>query len=90
MKYKNLDTSIEVVNGHYDLVLKVGNLYDIHYGIHQGVYEYVGKIKEGDMDHPHFWGQHMFKQLSTGKITFGYFGYTSPYEFTSIVKPHKD
>jgi len=88
--YRNLDKNEEVIHGHYDLVLKVGNQYDIHYGIHQGVYEYVGKIKTGDKDHPYSWGQHLFKNIETGEITFGYYGYTSPYEFTSIVQPHNN
>lgn len=91
MEYKNLDLSTEVVHGHYDLILEVGNLYDIHYGIHQGVYEYVGKTSKKSLkyewDSP---GQHLFRNCKTGKITFGYYGYTSPYEFSSIVQPHKN
>ena len=90
MEYKNLDLSTEIVHGHYDLELKVGNLYDIHYGVHQGLYEYAGKVRDDDPDHVHSRGIHLFKNMETGKITFSYYGYTSPYEFSSIVKPHKN
>lgn len=65
-----------IVNGHYDLVLKYGNKYHIRYGIHQGIYEYIGTTIEG---------KHLFKKGD--KITFGYYSRYSPYEFTKIVKP---
>lgn len=89
MEYKYLDLTPEIIKGHYDLTLTVGNLYDIHYGVHQGVYKYEGKTTKKSLkykwDSP---GQHLFRNCETGKITFGYYGYTSPYEFTSIVHPH--
>lgn len=87
MEYKNLDTKTEIIHGHYDLVLRVGSLYEVHYGIHQGIFQYVGKVKENDKVHPHSRKQHLFKNINTGEITFGYYGYNSPYEFTTIVHP---
>ena len=76
----------ETIHGHHDLVLEVGNLYDIYYGINQGVYEYLGILEEFD-GYKWFIGAHLFKNIETGK-EFAYYGYTSPYQFTSIVQPH--
>ena len=73
---KKIITDDITINGHYKLVLKCGNQYNIRYGIHQGVHEYVGTTMEGE---------HLFKKGD--KITFGYYSKTSPYEFTNIVKP---
>lgn len=83
------DTATEIIHGSYDLILEAGKLYNVHYGIHQGVYEYVGKVKEGDKEYPYSCGEHLFKDIKTGEITFGYYGYNSPYEFASIVQPYK-
>ena len=66
-----------LIKGHYDLLLKVGNKYEIHYGIHQGIYEYVGTTKDRE---------HLFKNIKTDKITFGYYSHISPFEFTAIVR----
>lgn len=73
----NLITTDIVIKGHNELTLKVGNKYEIHYGIHQGVYEYVGTTMDGE---------HLFKNLKFDKVTFGYYSKTSPFEFTRIVK----
>lgn len=89
MEYKDLDTRTEIIHGHYDLVLRVGSLYEVHYGIHQGIFQYVGKVKENDKVHPYSRGQHLFKNIDTEEITFGYYGYNSPYEFTTIVHEYK-
>ena len=74
---KNLITNDVLVKGFNELLLKVGNKYEIHYGIHQGIYEYVGSTKDG---------QRLFKSLKTNKVSFGYYSKISPFEFTSIVK----
>ena len=72
----------KVIHGHYDLELVVGNLYEIHYGVHQGIYEYLGQETEG------FWeGAFRFKNIETNN-EFCYYGTNSPYEFTSIVEPY--
>ena len=82
-----VDITTECIKGHFDLNLKVGEKYEIHYGIHQGIYEYVGKVSDKDTKHIHSRGQHLFRNLDTKQITFGYYGNISPYEFTSIVRP---
>ena len=80
---KTMNTNKRIIKGHYELELVVGNLYDIHYGINQGVYEYMGQETDG------FWkGASSFRNVETNQY-FNYFGTSSPYEFTSIVKPHK-
>ena len=84
-----VDITTQCIKGHFDLSLKVGEKYEIHYGIHQGIYEYVGKISDQDKKHIYSHGQHLFRNLNTKQITFGYYGKFSPYEFTSIVKPLK-
>ena len=76
MTHKNIITDDITIKGHYDLVLKCGNKYNIRYGIHQGIHEYVGTTVEGE---------HLFKK--DGEITFGYYSKNSPYAFTIIVKP---
>lgn len=73
---KKIITDDITIKGHYNLVLKFGNKYNIRYGIHQGVHEYVGTTIEGE---------HLFKKED--KITFSYCSKHSPYAFTSIVKP---
>jgi hypothetical protein len=65
-KHKNLITKDITIKGHYNLVLKCGNKYNIKYGIHQGVHEYVGTTTEGE---------HLFKKGD--KVTFGYYSKTS-------------
>lgn len=68
------------IEGHYNLELVVGNLYEIHYGI----YEYLGQETGG------FWeGASRFRNIETGEI-FSYFGTSTPYEFTSIVEPYRN
>ena len=75
-----LNQDKEIIKGHYDLLLEVGKLYRISYGIHHGIYEYVGREDTS-------YGMHLFKNTQTGEITFSYCGETSPYEFTRIVTP---
>lgn len=73
------------------LELIPGNLYEIHYGIHQGIYKYEGKVADDEKNYPEHRfsiGCHMFRSMSTGELSFGYYGKTSPSEFTAIVKPH--
>jgi hypothetical protein len=83
--YVGLDQSVDVVVGHGKLVLIPGNEYEIHYGIHQGRYVYVGR-KMDDNDLPEdYRANHMFRPVDSNEITFSYYGHTSPYEFTSIV-----
>lgn len=77
----------EIIEGYRTLVLEVGKKYNIRYGIHRGEYEYVGKVSENDKNNPYSHGEHLFRYCKTGEITFGYYGYTSPWEFTSIVQP---
>ena len=84
-----VDTTTEYIKGHFDLNLKVGEKYEIHYGIHQGIYEYVGKVSDRDTENIYARGQHLFRKLNTKQVTFGYYGKSFPYEFTSIVKPLK-
>lgn len=83
-----VDTTTRVINGYDKLELIVGNKYEVHYGIHQGVYEYVGKVVENKL-YPNdelFTGEHLFRNCETGKLSFGYHGIHSPFEFTRIVK----
>lgn len=80
------DKTPEVIEGHCKLELIPGDLYEIHYGIHQGKYVYEGKVSKDDPNHIYSRGQHMFRKVETGELTFGYYGHTSPYEFTSIVR----
>ena len=75
-KNKKIITDDITIKGYYNLVLKCGNKYNIRYGIHQGIHEYVGTTIEGE---------HLFKKED--KTTFGYCSKYSPYAFTSIVKP---
>ena len=78
-----MNTNKRIIKGHNELELVVGNLYDIHYGINQGVYEYLGQETEG------FWkGASVFRNVETNQY-FNYFGTFSPYEFTNIIKPYK-
>jgi hypothetical protein len=84
----DIDVKPKTIRGHYNLELVVCNKYEIHYGIHQGIFEYVGQeINKDDYDELHI-GMYLFKNCSTGKISFGYYGDTSPFEFTTIVKPY--
>lgn len=85
-----LDTDTECINGHFQLELIVGDKYEIHYGIHQGLFEYVGRVSKDDPINIHSRGSHLFRNLEKNEITFGYFGDTSPYEFTRIVNHCKD
>ena len=78
-----LNQDVEIIKGHYDLLLEVGKLYRISYGIHQGIYEYVGREQDEDTSY----GMHLFKNTQTREITFSYCGEISPYEFTRIVMP---
>lgn len=76
-----MDLTNKTIHGHYDLELIPETLYDIHYGIHQGVYKYLGQESEG------FWkGAYMFINEKNG-MTFNHYA-SHPYEFTLIVKKH--
>ena len=44
-----VDITTKVINGYDKLELVFGNKYEIHYGIHQGIYEYVGKVVENKL-----------------------------------------
>lgn len=85
----DIDIKPKTIRGHYNLELIVGNKYEIHYGIHQGVYEYIGREINKDEDGEIYKGRHLFRNYATGEISFGYYGEVSPFEFTSIVKPYK-
>ncbi len=90
MKYGDdivLDKTPDVIEGHCKLELIPGDLYEIHYGIHQGRYVYVGRQMD-DNDLPEeYRAYHMFRPVDSDEITFSYYGHTSPYEFTLIVRP---
>ena len=73
-----------IIKGHYDLELIVGNHYKIRYGIHQGVYKYLGQETKG------FWKDASLFENVANNDTFYYYGLTSPYEFTTIVHPIKE
>lgn len=75
----------KTIKGFCDLKLIVGNKYEIHYGIHQGIYEYIGQVSKEDKNHPFSHGQYLFKDCRTNEISFGYYC-ISPFEFTSIIK----
>ena len=83
----DIDEKPKTIRGHYNLELVVWNKYEVHYGIHQGVYEYIGREINKDEDGELHKGMHLFRSCETGKISFGYYGDVSPFEFTSIVKP---
>ena len=85
----DIDVKPKTIRGHYNLELVVGNKYEIHYGINQGVYEYVGREINKDDDELHN-GAYLFRSCKTGKISFGHYGDHSPFEFTSIVTPYKN
>lgn len=85
-----VDTDTEYINGDCQLELVVGDRYEIHYGIHQGLFEYVGRVSKDDPINIHSRGTHLFRNLEKNEITFGYYGNTSPYEFTRIVRHRKD
>lgn len=87
-----VDITTKVINGHNKLELVFGNKYEVHYGIHQGIYEYVGRVVENKL-YPNdelFTGEHLFRKCETGEISFGYHGINSPFEFTRIVRPISD
>ena len=85
----DIDVKPKTIRGHYNLELVVWNKYEVHYGIHQGVYEYIGREINKDDDGDLHKGAHLFRSCATGKISFGYYGDNSPFEFTSIVTPYK-
>jgi len=77
-----MNKGIRIIHGYNDLKLIVGQLYDIHYGVNQGIYEYMGQETEG------FWkNASVFRNIENNKY-FNYYGTNSPYEFTNIVSPH--
>lgn len=87
MKHEKIITGDVIIKGYYELLLHVGSKYEIHYGIHQGVYEYVGQEVNRDYDGDLHNGAHLFKNIETGVVSFGYYGANSPFEFTNIVRP---
>ena len=99
MKYGDdiiYDTTPETILGYQmdedeprRLDLIAGDRYEIHYGIHHGTFRYEGKVadnKKNRKNHPFSIGCHMFRNEQTGELSFGYYGYTSPSEFTRIVR----
>ena len=71
------------------LELIPGDRYEIHYGIHQGTYRYEGKVAdnaENKKNYPFSIRCHMFRIEKMGELSFGYYGYTSPSEFTRICR----
>lgn len=79
-----MNTKTRIIKGHYDLELIVGNYYKIRYGIHQGVYKYLGQETKG------FWKDASVFENIVNHNKFCYYGLTSPYEFTGIVHPIKE
>ena len=72
------DKKPQVIHGGHDLELIPGKLYDIHYGVNQGVYEYLGKETKG------FWeGAYTFKNTENGKLFCHHASH--PYEFVGCV-----
>ena len=78
-------TTTEIIEGHYNLELIPGEKYRISFGVNQGIYVYEGILEKSD-GYEHLVGAHSFKNIDNGQ-TFSYYGYSSPYEFTSIVQP---
>jgi hypothetical protein len=75
--------------GGREIILELipGDKYEIHYGIHQGIYRYEGVVadnKENRKNHPHSIKEHMFRKIDTGDLTFGFYGYHEPSLFTRI------
>ena len=66
-----VDVTPQVINGYEELKLVVGNKYEVRCGIHQGIYEYVGKtIYDYNCSNIDICaGQHLFRSCETGKIT---------------------
>lgn len=83
-----VDITTKVINGYYKLELIFGNKYEVHYGIHQGIYEYVGQVVENKLypNNELFAGEHLFRKCESGEL-FGYYGTISPFDFTRIVRP---
>ena len=79
-----MNTKTRIIKGHYDLELIVGNFYKIRYGIHQGVYKYLGQETKG------FWKDASVFENIVNHNKFCYYGLNSPYEFTSIVHSIKE
>jgi hypothetical protein len=79
-----MNTKTRIIKGHYDLELIVGNFYKIRYGIHQGVYKYLGQETKG------FWKDASVFENIVNHNKFCYYGLNSPYEFTSIVHHIKE
>ena len=79
-----MNTNLRIIKGHYDLELIVDNFYKIRYGIHQGVYKYLGQETKG------FWKDASVFENIVNHNKFCYYGLNSPYEFTSIVHSIKE
>lgn len=76
-----MDKKTYIIHGHYELELIPNYLYRIHYGIHQGIYKYCGRLNTG------FWeGAYCFVDIASGRPFYNYASY--PYEFTSCVTPY--
>ena len=67
-----MNKKARIIKGHYDLELIVGNYYKIRYGIHQGVYKYLGQETKG------FWKDASLFVNIVNKDNFYYYGLTSP------------
>ena len=79
-----MNTRTRIIKGHCDLELIVGNFYKIRYGIHQGIYKYLGQETRG------FWKDASVFENIVNHNKFCYYGLNSPYEFTSIVHSIKE
>lgn len=80
-----MNLSERIIKGHTELHLIPENKYRVSYGVNQGIYIYKGQYEKSDDE---FWsGASLFINEKTGN-KFCYFGTSSPYEFTSIIKPY--
>ncbi|MBR4589722.1 MAG: hypothetical protein IKO36_03575 [Bacteroidaceae bacterium] len=74
------------------LELVQGNRYEISYGIHQGIYIYEGKVADNNVNrknHNAWIGANMFRNETTGELSFGFYGQYEPSLFTRICSPCK-
>lgn len=78
-----MNKETRIIKGHEKLELVVGNIYEINYGINQGLYKYKGVIEKND-GHEWWVGASLFENINTGQ-SFCYYGTNSPYEFTRII-----
>ena len=73
----------------YRLELIPGDRYEIHYGIHQGIYIYEGVVSDNysnRKNYPHSIGEYMFRSVETGEVSFGFYPKNNESLFTRICK----